>query len=201
MTASWLAQMGWEVYVVDAPSLAAFDIHGSESITMPIQPSIAKINPRELLHLLDDATAESTTLIDVSPGVSYSRQHVRGAWFTIRSQLAQTLARIPKSRRYVLTCTTGTLAPFAALDLMELLSTQEQFAKVMVLEGGNAAWFDAGLPMEFGDSRLAVPRTDRYRRPYEGTDASAEAMQAYLDWEFGLVSQLARDGTHRFRVV
>jgi len=41
----------------------------------------------------------------------------------------------------------------------------------------------------------------RYRRPYEGTDAPPEAMQAYLDWEFGLVAQLARDGTHHFKIV
>lgn len=41
----------------------------------------------------------------------------------------------------------------------------------------------------------------RYRRPYEGTDAPPEAMQAYLDWEFGLVAQLARDGTHHFQVI
>ena len=41
----------------------------------------------------------------------------------------------------------------------------------------------------------------RYRRPYEGTDVPAEAMQAYLDWEYGLVAQLARDGTHGFRVL
>ena len=47
----------------------------------------------------------------------------------------------------------------------------------------------------------ATPATGRYRRPYEGTDAPAEAMQAYLDWEFGLVAQLGRDGTHRFKVV
>jgi hypothetical protein len=26
-------------------------------------------------------------------------------------------------------------------------------------------------------------------------------MQGYLDWEFGLVEQLARDGTHHFRVI
>jgi len=26
-------------------------------------------------------------------------------------------------------------------------------------------------------------------------------MQAYLDWEFGLVDQLARDGTHGFYVI
>jgi len=26
-------------------------------------------------------------------------------------------------------------------------------------------------------------------------------MQAYLDWEYGLVAQLDRDGTHGFRVL
>jgi hypothetical protein len=26
-------------------------------------------------------------------------------------------------------------------------------------------------------------------------------MQAYLDWEYGLVAQLARDGTHYFKVI
>lgn len=41
----------------------------------------------------------------------------------------------------------------------------------------------------------------RYKRPYEGTDNKAAAMQAYLDWEYGLVDQLARDGTHGFTVI
>jgi len=72
---------------------------------------------------------------------------------------------------------------------------------VLVLAGGNAAWFAAGFEGEFGETRLATQRTDRYRRPYEGTDASPEAMQAYLDWEYGLVGQLGRDGTHHFTVI
>jgi rhodanese-related sulfurtransferase len=55
----------------------------------------------------------------------------------------------------------------------------------------------SGLPSE----TPAAPQGKRYRRPYEGTDAPREAMQAYLDWEYGLVAQLARDGTHRFRVL
>ena len=67
--------------------------------------------------------------------------------------------------------------------------------------GSTAAWIAAGLPLEEGETALAVPRSDRYRRPYEGTDNPREAMQAYLDWEFGLVEQLGRDGTHHFRVV
>ncbi|WP_353228478.1 rhodanese-like domain-containing protein [Novosphingobium sp.] len=41
----------------------------------------------------------------------------------------------------------------------------------------------------------------RYKRPYEGTDNAAAAMQAYIDWEYGLVDQLRRDGSHGFFVI
>jgi hypothetical protein len=49
--------------------------------------------------------------------------------------------------------------------------------------------------------RPLLPQVGRYKRPYEGTDNPREAMQAYLDWEYGLVDQLRRDGTHHFRVL
>jgi rhodanese-related sulfurtransferase len=45
-----------------------------------------------------------------------------------------------------------------------------------------------------------VPHS-RYKRPYEGTDNPRAAMQSYLDWEYGLVAQLARDGSHGFIVI
>jgi rhodanese-related sulfurtransferase len=69
--------------------------------------------------------------------------------------------------------------------------------EVYALEGG----YDG--PLEKGPPRV-VPRPDpahRYRRPYEGTDVAEKAMQAYLDWEYGLVEQLRRDGTHGFYVI
>jgi len=72
---------------------------------------------------------------------------------------------------------------------------------VWVLDGGTAAWVAAGLPVESGETHLASDRIDRYRRPYEGTNNPADAMQAYLDWEYGLVEQLKRDGTHHFKVI
>lgn len=102
----------------------------------------------------------------------------------------------------MLTCGSSLLARYAAADLRLLLDARGQRdVEVLVLAGGNSAWFAEGLEAESGETRLATPRTDRYRRPYEGTDAPTEAMQAYLDWEFGLVAQLARDGTHHFRVI
>ena len=37
--------------------------------------------------------------------------------------------------------------------------------------------------------------------PTKGTDIKESAMQAYLDWEYGLVEQLRRDATHGFFVI
>jgi hypothetical protein len=69
--------------------------------------------------------------------------------------------------------------------------------EIYVLDG------DFAGPFESGDPHAIPPRAaqGRYRRPYEGTDNPAAAMQAYLDWEYGLVGQLARDGTHGFFVI
>jgi hypothetical protein len=55
--------------------------------------------------------------------------------------------------------------------------------------------------LEQGATQLLSEPIDRYKRPYEGTDNAQAAMQAYLDWEFGLVEQLGRDGTHHFWVL
>jgi len=66
-----------------------------------------------------------------------------------------------------------------------------------VLEGGYDGTLEIGPP-------LVIPKPDpshRYRRPYEGTDVKESAMQAYLDWEYGLVEQLRRDASHGFFVI
>ena len=69
--------------------------------------------------------------------------------------------------------------------------------EVCVLEGG------FGGVLEHGPGAAPKPRgpLGRYKRPYEGTDNMAAAMQAYLEWEYGLVAQLERDGTHGFFVI
>jgi rhodanese-related sulfurtransferase len=202
MSASWLAQMGWEVYVPDAvPAASSFTETGSPApVYPPIAAAVAEVEPKALAALL---AQPGTAVIDVTTSANYVKRHIPGAWYAIRAQLAQaTSTAIPPSQRYVLTCGSSLLARYAAADLRALLDARGQSdAEVLVLAGGNAAWFAASLEAESGETRLATPRTDRYRRPYEGTDAPADAMQAYLDWEFGLVAQLARDGTHHFHVI
>ncbi|KLN54044.1 rhodanese-related sulfurtransferase [Variovorax paradoxus] len=204
MSASWLAQMGWEVYVPDTvpPASAFTETAAPPPAHPPAAAAVAEISPTELAALLKKQQI-GTAVIDVTTSANYVKRHIPGAWYAIRAQLAQAVdAAIPPAQRYVLTCGSSLLARYAAADLRLLLDARgERDVEVLVLAGGNAAWFAAGLEAETGETRLATPRTDRYRRPYEGTDAPAEAMQAYLDWEYGLVAQLGRDGTHHFHVI
>jgi len=197
MTASWLAQMGWEVWVLDDVTPANFCEAGQP---LPHYPAPTRavdwITPSRLAEALNSEPPGTTAVLDFTASANHVKRHVAGAWFLLRSDLRQGLARVPRARRYVLTCGSSLLAKYAVEEVA--LATG---AQVQVLEGGNQAWADAGLPVEQGERNLASPRIDRYRRPYEGTDNPREAMQAYLDWEFGLVEQLGRDGTHGFHVI
>ena len=200
MTASWLAQMAWEVAVLEGVDQQLFTAIGRSGWPLPTAPvsvpDVQTVAPASLSQWLQEP--ETTVLLDVSSSAQYVKQHIPGAWFVIRSQLQQALSQLPHQQvqRFVLTGANDALAAFAAADLARITGQQ-----VFVLSGGNAAWQAAGLPLESGETRLASPRIDRYRRPYEGTDNPVSAMQAYLDWEFGLVEQLGRDGTHGFRVI
>ena len=74
-----------------------------------------------------------------------------------------------------------------------------------VIQEFNAAYLVQNILTEVvinqRENRPAVPLTQRYIRPCEGTDNPHEAMQAYLDWEYGLVYLPARDGTHGFNIL
>ncbi|MBR8356180.1 rhodanese-related sulfurtransferase [Burkholderia vietnamiensis] len=198
MTASWLAQMGWDVRVLEPVDPAAFSERGQPPRAVPAAPQVAEVAPATLAGWLREAGAGEIAIVDVTTSANYVKRHIPGAWFVVRAQLRDALRAIPPAQRYVFTCGSSLLARFAADDARALLPAS---AAISVLTGGTAAWIDAGLPLEHGDTHLASPRVDRYRRPYEGTDNASAAMQAYLDWEYGLVEQLKRDGTHHFRVI
>ncbi|HYS62496.1 MAG TPA: rhodanese-related sulfurtransferase [Paraburkholderia sp.] len=197
MTASWLAQMNIEVYVVDGLTAADFAEKGAAAPAArhaPTPPAVDEIAPAELVTLLQ---SPGTVVLDFTTSANYVKRHIPGAWFVMRSQLETALRdKLPDARRYVVTCGSSLLARFAAPELAALTDKP-----VQVLSGGTSAWIEAGLPVESGEARLASPRIDRYRRPYEGTDNAREAMNAYLEWEYGLVEQLGRDGTHGFHVI
>jgi rhodanese-related sulfurtransferase len=194
MSASWLAQMGWETYVLDEAQPRNFSEPGQTVKSLPPLPDVPKITPVTLSNWLN--SPERTIMLDIATSQNYFRQHIPGAWFVLRSNLANDLKLLPKASRYVVTSEDGLLAKFAAAEIQTQIT-----AAIVVLDGGTQAWRDSGFAIEQGSTHLASEPIDRYKRPYEGTDNPREAMQGYLDWEFGLVEQLSRDGTHNFKVI
>jgi len=192
MTASWLAQLGWEVYVLEGGFDGALET-GAWTPRLPALPPVETLSPRDLVQALAD---DAVVVVDLAPSPRHRKGHVPGAWFAIRAQLPEALAALPSHKAIVLTSPDGALASLAAPELEALTDRP-----VRVLAGGTEAWIAAGRAVEPGLTRAANAPTDVYKRPYEGTDNAAEAMQAYLDWEFGLVDQLARDATHGFYVI
>jgi rhodanese-related sulfurtransferase len=191
MTASWLKRMAWEAHVLDGVDAAALTEAGPWRAPLPRLPENARVGADDLASLLEGGDA---LVVDLASHAHFVKGHIPGAWWALRSQAQDAIALLPKAKTFVLTCDSGLLAAFAAPEFAALTPS-----RVLVLDGGNPAWATSGRALETGAERLASPPIDRYRRPYEGTDNAAEAMQAYLDWEYGLVEQLARDGTHHFR--
>ena len=166
----------------------------------------AGINARDVAYRagvrrigLDDLKAlqaqASRTLyrFDVRDAEEYTGGHIAGFRHYPGGQLVQEIdmAAPVRGARIVLTDHLGIRADMTASWLAQM------GWDAFVLDGG----YDGAR--EFGPPQV-LPKPDlahRYVRPYEGTDATAEKMQAYFDWEYGLVEQLARDGSHGFFVI
>ena len=130
---------------------------------------------------------------DVRASEEYAAGHIKGFRHYPGGQLVQEIdmAAPVRASRILLTDNMGVRADMTASWLAQM------GFETYVLEGGYDRALDVGPPE-------VVPRPDaahRYRRPYEGTDVDTKAMQAYLDWEFGLVEQLRRDAAHGFFVI
>ena len=193
MTASWLAQMNCDVYVLDAHPSELPHETGSWRPSRPPLPHVSLVDARGVSQA---ATVERVVILDLAPSPQYLRQHIAGAWFVSVPRLREAATGWPEADRLVVTSPDGVTAGYAAPRIAALVH-----APVSVLTGGTAAWQAAGLPMREGPEHLSTTMTDVYKRPYEGTDSAAAAMRAYLEWEYGLVAQLERDGTHGFTVI
>ena len=189
MTASWLVQLGWEVYVLEQGALDA------GSITNPAPRRIA--TPAEAAITADELSSSlhSTTVIDLARSPAYAKGHIPGSWHGSGPRLAESIQQLNPKGLIVLVSPDGNIA---AANLADAQTTGYD---VKVLTGGTNAWTQAGFALETGGGRSISPSHDVYKRPYEGTDNASEAMQAYIDWELGLVAQLANDGIANFHVV
>jgi len=138
-------------------------------------------------------TRRTLYCFDVRDAEEYASGHLGGFRHYAGGQLVQEIdmAAPVRGARIVLSDDKNIRADMTASWLAQM------GFEVFVLDGGYDGALETGAP-------VVLPKPDpahRYIRPYEGTASSAEKMQAYLDWEFGLVEQLRRDGTHGFFVI
>ena len=131
-------------------------------------------------------------VVDVTTSTTYAHGHVPGAVWATRRDLVEAAALDGA----VVVSEDGAVAAFAAAEAIA-----RRGARLQVLSGGTTSWRDAGLAVTAADARWWSSPDDVYVRPYIGTAVDPSVMQGYLDWERGLVAQLTRDGTHRFRVL
>jgi rhodanese-related sulfurtransferase len=130
---------------------------------------------------------------DVRGAEEYAAGHLKGFRHYAGGQLVQEidLAAPVRGARILLTDNLGVRADMTASWLAQM------GWETYVLDGGYEGTLEEGPPVVV----LKPDPAHRYRRPYEGTEVSTAAMQAYLDWEYGLVEQLRRDASHGFFVI
>ena len=173
-------------------AIGTFENAGGNARDVAYRAGVRRIGVDDLAAL---AAQRHRTLyrFDVRDAEEYASGHIAGFRHYAGGQLVQEIdmAAPVRGARIVLTDNLSIRADMTASWLAQMAWD------VYVLDGGYDGALETGAP-------AVLPKLDpahRYRRPYEGTDATAAKMQAYLDWEFGLVEQLRRDGTHGFFVI
>ncbi|MCZ6872762.1 MAG: rhodanese-like domain-containing protein [bacterium] len=206
VAASWYRQMGFpNVYAVDGginawtasglsleqsttnETAGGYD-EGLISNDLPFGYETAKrkvdtITPQALQHLLSDPEPPVVIFVDTSQ--DFSRGHVPGAHWIPRGWLEFRVTGVvtAKATPVVVTCTDGLNAVLAGGVLKET-----GYQQVTVLEGGMAAWQQAGLAVEQGLSGVMSPPHDVLPM---GIDRNwADAMH-YLRWEEALGKKYA----------
>ncbi len=182
MTAAWFRQMDFpNVYILEGgvtawqagggrleagpPDETAFGLDAARGHVEQLSPS----------QLNDRLGKDGLVVLNAGTSEEYSRGHVPGSRWLSRSWLEPRIADyVPSpSTPVTITCADGINSALAAATLRDL-----GYDDVSTLEGGTAAWIQAGLPVETGLTGVTDPPNDvlPVRRSY------AEMLN-YLRWE------------------
>jgi rhodanese-related sulfurtransferase len=189
MIAGWLRQLGHEAYALeDAAGAAALDWRRSGHGFAP--PALRSISVRKTATGLRTGTVD---VIDLRAGMVYRKGHIARAKWAIRPRIAEAAA---PGRTIAVVADELSLAALAAIDLAEA-----GVKDVRVVEGGYAAWRDAGLPTEASPDRPSdADCVDFLFFTHGRHDGDADAARQYLAWETGLLAQLDTQESGVFRI-
>jgi rhodanese-related sulfurtransferase len=193
MTAQWLRQLGHEACVLEGGLAAASEVkerRAAASSAQAAAPEPASIAAKELEDKLGVGSAQ---IIDLRASMSYRKEHIDGAVWSIRPRVA-TVADARKM--VVLVADDPGIAALAALDLADA-----GVRNVRMVDGGHAAAKAAGLKVAAtpGDPADAdcIDFLFFTAKRHEGDEAAA---RQYLEWEIGLVDQLDAQERGSFRI-
>jgi rhodanese-related sulfurtransferase len=192
-TIGWtLAQQNLEHGADRRGEIGAFEGAEANARDVAYRAGVRRLGPEEAVALA--AQAHRTLYrFDVRSAEEYAAGHIAGFRHYPGGQLVQEIdmAAPVRGARILLTDDRSVRADMTASWLAQM------GWETYVLDGGYHGALEVGPPQ-------LLPKPDpshRYRRPYEGTDVDTSAIQAYLDWEYGLVDQLRRDASHGFFVI
>lgn len=189
VVASWLKQLGCDVYVLEGGIRSGLK---GQPAAMPNLPALAAISAADLKHALD---AGSCTVFDLDTSMNFRKSHIPGSRWSIRPHIAKA-ARSSKGM--------VVLVPDGKTDVAQLAAAELVTAginEVKLLDGGLAAWGKAGYATE---ATPEVPPNaeciDYLFFVHDRHAGNHEAMKQYLAWETGLLAQLDAQDRKSFRV-
>ena len=194
MTAHWLLQMHWDVYVLEE-GLPMHDLEtGKQKVPALMPPSVEYANVDKTKTLLDNGWIP----VDVATSRDYRKGHIPGAWWLTRARIEDVVKNLPEDAKgFVTTSEDGLVASYAAAELSNLTGKS-----AVALQGGTAAWVSAGQSLETGETNLADEPDDVWLKPYERKGGVLEDfMREYLTWEIDLIKQIERDDLVSFKSV
>ena len=89
MPASWLAQMAWDVYVIDDIKASDLTEKGAWIAPLPAAPKIQTVDAKTAAGWLQNG--KDTVCVDLSTHANYVKGHIPGSWFALRSQFSRAL--------------------------------------------------------------------------------------------------------------
>ena len=187
VVASWLVRMGHDASVLRAGTASRV----RPQVEAPSLPALESIGVDEVRSLHD------ATIVDLRSSMAYRKDHAAGSEWCIRPTLSPALAQgRGRSSLIVLVADDPAIARLAAIDLREA-----GIQRIAMLEGGFAAWREAGGAVESSPDR---PRDaeciDYLFFVHDRHEGNKESARRYLAWETQLLAQLDEQERGSYRL-
>lgn len=195
VVASWLKQLGWNVYLLTDPHLLS-DIPAPEKFSPELHHTIS-IDVTQLgAFIIENSKA---LVLDIRPSQVFRKNHLKCASWAIRSTLQTQINRHANSIGSAPIILLG-----LEIDKLSLLAhdlERQGHTDIKICEVSNKALEETGLAMESNDN---IPPNseciDYLFFVHDRHDGNKAAARQYLAWETNLVSQIDEQERNTFLI-